>query len=223
MGLGLTALGPGDRVALRDAPVRARQPIACVGAGTGLGEVILTWDSAGRYVAWPSEGGMADFIAHDEDEWRLRRWLAANNDGAVTVEAVVSGPGLANVYKWLLSEAGPAAVAAVDVALPSDALPARVAARADADALCGRAVDVMLAAYAAEARRKALDAMPYGGMYIAGGIAPKLIGRVCEIFPRVFLDDPVNRVLLEEFPLFLVTDPDLGLKGAKVRAFRELE
>jgi len=58
--------------------------------------------------------------------------------------------------------------------------------------------------------------------YIAGGIAPKLLGRIRDVFPRVFLDDPVNRVLLEEFPLFLVTDPDLGLKGAKVRAFREL-
>lgn len=229
VGLGLTALGPDDYVTLHDAPKKPRQPIACVGAGTGLGEVLLTWDSAGYYSAWPSEGGMADFNAHSEEEWRLRQWLYKNHDvdeypgegGVVTVEAVVSGPGLANVYKWLLSEQGEGTAPAVDVSLPSDELPGQIAAAAEAgDGLCARAVDVMLTAYAREVRRKACDAMPYGGMFVAGGVAPKLLPRIREIFPREFLNDPVNRCMLEAFPLYLVTNEQLGLLGVRVRALR---
>lgn len=104
VGLGLTVLDPGDIEVIHEAPRVAHAPIACVGAGTGLGEVYLTWnDSTQQYFAWPSEGGMTEFNAQNEDEWQLRQYLH-RRDGHVTVEGVVSGPGLVSVYQFLSSQ-----------------------------------------------------------------------------------------------------------------------
>ena len=99
---------------------------------------------------------------------------------------------------------------------------------------CVETIDVFLRAYAAECRRKALDAMPFGGLYIAGGIAPQHLlnesgelNERADIFLQVFHDDPVNLPLLKRIPLLLVheagAEAGIGIFGARQRALRELQ
>eukprot|EP01051_Picozoa_sp_SAG22_P024081 SAG22_NODE_6513_length_845_cov_0.904826_1_plen_172_part_10 len=126
---------------------------ACLGPGTGLGQVYAVWnEQAGSYTVCPSEGGMSDFVARTSDEWALRQFIAANAEaGHVDVEMVVSGEGISNIYKWLRSTAEPGSLnPEVDAAVLAAAEPAAVisqhgggggaAAAAAADPLCARAI-----------------------------------------------------------------------------------
>jgi glucokinase len=237
VGLGLTVVPEEDLATLHEAPQVEGGVKAAVGAGTGLGEVTLVNTHAGSgggaapvYVALPCEGGMTEFLAHDEQEWRLREWLRrerkCGEQGTATVEGVVSGPGLANVFEFLLacdSPRAPAAAAAL-AALPRVEQPAAIAAAALEDegggGVAARAVALMLRAYGAELRQVALRAMPSGGLYIAGGIAPKLAPKLHVLVDSYCRGDALMASVITSFPLFLCTNDDLGLLGSRVRAAR---
>jgi len=217
-----------DLLQLNDVVPVTNGVLACVGAGTGLGEVFCTWDSD-HYNVWPSEGGMADFCALSPKEWELRSWLLRNNQvgeypggrGVCTVESVVSGPGIVNIYSFLCGND------AERISKCSNAEDVAQGAQ-DGDEICAEAIDMFICAYAQECRRKALDSMCFGGLYVAGGIAPKLMDRDCrasQLFAKVFLDDPVNCELLKKVPLFIVREGvpiGIGLAGARDRALRML-
>eukprot|EP00038_Savillea_parva_P013092 m.208900 g.208900 ORF g.208900 m.208900 type:complete len:353 (+) comp24299_c0_seq1:404-1462(+) len=223
VGLGLTALGPDDVVTLHDVPKVEGAPMACVGAGTGLGEVFLTWEASRKqYKAWSSEGGMTPFNAHSEEEWALRNFCVARN-GQATVESVVSGPGLRNTFHYLVSTGQPDNIT-TNVA-PDD-VPKVIAdaGLARSDPVAVAALDMMLRAWAAELRSVCLRTMPFAGLYLAGGLAPKLLPAIQSTLVPAFLEaDPLMASILVTCPLFAVTNDLVGLLGAKVRAVQLLE
>jgi glucokinase len=235
-GLGLTAVDAADITCLHTPPggptlpPMQGAPMAAVVVGTGLGAVFLTnvdaADGRSEYAAHPSEGGMTEFQALDEQQWALRSFLLAR-DGHATVEGVVSGPGLVNVHAFLLKEGGvtrdtdvqrdPADIASRGLAFSADAVKETCEAK-----LCSQAIDMWLAVLGAELRQSALRFMPSGGLFVAGGIPPKLQPRLSEKLPQHYLADKLMGELIGTVPLFLVDNDDLGLLGARVRAQRLL-
>ena len=168
---------------------------------------------------------MSEFCAYTEQEWALRQWLKAR-DGHVTVEGVVSGPGLTNVYEFLQQQQQQSPSSSGEdsdavLALPRVEQPAAIAAAAiQGNAVALAAVELMLTSYGAELRQVALRTMPAGGLYIAGGIAPKLKPLLHTLVKSYTAGDSLMGGLISSFPLYLVTNDDLGLLGAMVRAQR---
>ena len=102
-GFGLLCLGPEDTYTLQDVPGKEGYPIACVGAGTGLGECFLTPDKHGHYTCFSSEGGHSEFAPRNDLEIELLKFLSLKFEShhRISVERIVSGPGIANVYEFL--------------------------------------------------------------------------------------------------------------------------
>ena len=206
-----------------------RGVLACLGPGTGLGQVFAVpreEAAGGGYHVCCSEGGMSDFVARTEDEWALRRFIANGcSDGFVEVEKVVSGEGIAHIYRWL-REARPALLvdAALDAAVLGADEPAAVIAQhctageVGADALCVAAVDIFLDALGAEAGNLAVRYQAKGGVYIAGGgIASKLLPRILDgRVAAAFVAKGHSIACYDDVPLFVATTPgdELGLLGA---------
>ena len=204
---GVLHAAPADSVALQAGrPVR-NAPLALVGAGSGLGVAMLAWNG-GRYRPCPSEGGHMGFAPRDALQLELLRHLSALY-GRVSVERVVSGPGLAAIYAFLAQRAASA---------PSPRLePAAISERALADpaSLEGQAVALFVACYGAFAGDIALAFLARGGVYICGGIAAKLEPRMRQPdFIAAFNDKGRHRGLAASIPVSLVTNEKLGLLGA---------
>jgi glucokinase len=170
-----------DEVAVLQAGMRdAGGNRALVAAGTGLGMALLPRTDGGwRAVA--SEGGHSDFAPRNEDEIGLMLYLRERY-GRVSVERVVSGPGLFNVYNYLRDDRHMAENPQVREALARGEDPARVISEAalahDACGLCDRALDLFVSAYGAVAGNLALTGTATGGVYLGGGIAPKILPRL---------------------------------------------
>jgi glucokinase len=144
-------------------------------------------------------------------------------DGTATVEGVVSGPGLANVFEFLhtVETTSLTDTETMITELSREDQPAAIAAAAlTGEPTAVKAVDVMLTAFGAELRQVALRCMPDGGLYIAGGIAPKLRDRMHTLVTSYTQGDFLMQELISSFPLYLVTNDDLGLLGSRVRAQR---
>jgi len=218
VGLGLLVVDPKDIVVLHNVAKVEGAAMAGIGAGTGLGKVYLTREHPGKeYVAWPSEGGCLDFTAHNQLEWELRQYLWAR-DGHVTVEGVVSGPGLQNIHQFLSVRSGTKLE-------DYEALEAReIGQRAldRSDDICVQAVEMMMSSYAAECRSLAIHHLPLGGIYICGGLAPKLLPFVKEILARAYLENELMNPIVALCPLYVVTNEFLGVLGARLHAFRRL-
>jgi glucokinase len=135
------------------------------------------------------------------------------------VEAVVSGPGLGDVFEFLAGRAGAGGRAILDLGR-GDRPRAVAAAAAAGDAVAREAVDLFLGAYGAELRAVALRLLPYGGLYVCGGLAFRLrpfLGTLVE----AYADESLHMAaVVRRCPLYLVEDEDLGLVGARVRAQR---
>jgi glucokinase len=198
--------------------------VVIIGAGTGLGTTILVHDSGtGRYRPVPGEGGHADFVALEDDEFELARWIRRNVNRSpgmpADCERVVSGPGLANVF-MALSEIR-AELASTTVAkniLKADPYdrPALIARSASEDSLCRATFDMWLRAYGRAAKNKALFPLTPGGVFLAGGIAAKNLPEMQSgVFLKEFYrcDVPNIRKLLLRTPVFVITDYNIGLYG----------
>ena len=192
-------------------------PIALIAAGTGLGEAMLH-SIDGRSVPSPSEGGHADFAPRTEREIELLRDLTRRY-GRGDVEHVVSGRGLVNVHR--VTHAGPCA-AGVDRDDP-DAPAAITAAAFDRRcAGCLEALDLFVAAYGAEAGNLALRVVATGGVFIGGGIAPKILpALVTGEFMRAFRSKPPLEDMLAAIPVKVILNAEAGLLGAAVFAASE--
>lgn len=195
---------------------RARHgTMVLIAAGTGLGEAILAWDGA-RHRVIPSEGGHADFAPRNDVEIDLLRFLQ-KEFGHVSYERVLSGPGLYTLYRFLrdtgyapepswlaerIAREDPSAVVS-DVGL------------AGGHPLCTAALDLFASIYGAEAGNLALKALAVGGVFIGGGIAPKLRAKLADgSFLAAFCDKGRYRDLLGSIPVHLVLDPRAPLLGA---------
>jgi glucokinase len=209
-------------------------PKVCVGAGTGLGECFLTKSSLVPelgYECYPSEGGHVDFVPRGELEVELLEYLKARFDCAnrVSVERVVSGRGLANVYEFLVQKFPDR----VDEAIHEEFLTAGdqqgrvVGVNSGIEgSLTAQAAQIMIAAYGAEVGNASLKFIPTGGMFVTGGLTPKNIGLIKgedSPFMKAYLDKGRLLSLLDTVPLFAVMTEDIGLRGARVCAEREFK
>lgn len=215
IGHGLALLGPGDVATLQPGEPIAQGPIALLGAGTGLGEAFLVWDGT-RYRVQPSEGGHVNFAARDELEWGLYGELQAEF-GHVSYERVVSGPGLVRIYRYLdASRGGGERELIRDEMRHGD--PAAVIARhglANTDDVCSQAVDVFTSLLGAQAGNLALTVLATGGVYLGGGIAPRMVNRLrTGPFLKSFRDKGRLSSFVERVPVHVITNVNVGLLGA---------
>ncbi len=149
---------------------------ALIAAGTGLGEALLIWDGT-TWQPCASEGGHTDFAPRDALEDELLLWLRGRH-GRVSYERILSGPGLANLYRFFAATGRGTASADVAARFETAADPAAVVSGAALDGSCGRArlaLERFVSIYGAEAGNLALKALAVNGIYLGGGIAPRIL------------------------------------------------
>jgi glucokinase len=212
---GIGALGPADLVSLNDAsgPVTGNQ--AVVAPGTGLGEAGLFWDG-NRHHVFACEGGHTDFAPRDELQVELLRFLTARF-GHVSYERILAGPGLVNVYEFLRETGCEKESSAVADAMKKGDPAAAIsrAALESSDALAEKALDLFIAVFGSEASNLGLKIMATGGLFLAGGISPKILPKLKgPCFMKAFLDKGRMRHLVEAMPVHVVTNEKVGLLGA---------
>ena len=196
----------------------ARRPggnIAVIAAGTGLGEALLH-NVGGRFVPSPCEGGHADFAARNEREIGLLRDLIGRF-GRASVEHVLSGPGLENIHR--VTHVGRPCTAAATESGPPPAAIISGAALAHECQGCVEALEIFVDVYGAEAGNLALRSVSTGGLFIGGGIAPKILPALTTgRFMDAFREKPPHRDLLAAMPVHVILNADAGLVGAAVYA-----
>jgi len=188
---------------------------AVISAGTGLGEAGMSWDG-NQYHIFASEGGHGDFAPRNEIEIDLLRYLSVRF-GHVSYERIVSGPGLVNVYHFLRdTNRGTEPDWLTEEMQHSDA--AASISRAGVNStcpLCVQALDLFLSIYGAEAGNLALKMMAVGGVYLGGGIAPKIMPKLAgPLFMQSFVSKGRFQALLEGIPVRVITNDKTALMGA---------
>lgn len=221
VGHGLEALRPEDLVSLNDAKADPQAPIAILGAGTGLGEGFLV-HCGNQRVFVASEGGHVDLAPRNEREIGFLRFMLRIHK-RVSVERAVSGPGIANLYTYLVdSGQRPTEEVAREIATGGDLaeIVARHARSRDC-AVCVETMDMFLNLYGAEAGNLALKVLAAGGVYVAGGIAPKIIDLI-RTGPFMAAYGAKGRLsdVVRSFPVHVVMNPKVGLLGAALVAER---
>jgi glucokinase len=212
---GIGALTSKDVVALNEVKAQPVGNQAVIAAGTGLGEAGMYWDGATHHV-FASEGGHADFAPQSEMEVELFRYLHARF-GHVSYERILSGPGLVNVYHFLRDTGrGTEPKWLLDEMLHSDAAAViSKAALAGTCSLSEQALDLFISVYGAETGNLALKYKATGGVFLAGGIAPKLLPKLTSsLFLKAFLDKGRMQHLMESMSVSVITNDSLALLGA---------
>jgi glucokinase len=194
--------------------------IAVLAPGTGLGEAYLTATETG-YVAHPSEGGHADFAPANERQARLLTFLWEENEH-VSVERIASGMGLPNLHRFICSVERTEETPEVEVALDGAEDPTRIiieAAIAGRSSACTEAVRLFVEILAAEVGTLALKVLASGGVFIGGGIPPRIQPFFqSEAFRAALLRKGRFRGFMERVPVSMILDPHSVLRGAAVRA-----
>jgi glucokinase len=212
---GIGVLGPNDFAVLNKGNRAAEGNAAIIAAGTGLGEAGMYWDGRHHH-PFACEGGHTDFGPRNETEVNLLRFLQKRFE-RVSYERIVSGPGLYIIYQflresgkeeepmWLKEEIRPGDPAAAISA----------AALSQKSELCIRALDLFVSLYGAEAGNLALKAMASGGLFVGGGIGPKILKKLKDgTFIEAFLAKGRMRPLLEAMPVRVVLNEQTALLGA---------
>ena len=212
---GIPALDAKDVVALNQVKGLPLGNQAVIAAGTGLGQAGMYWDGHKHHV-FACEGGHSDFAPRNQLEVELFNYLSARF-GHVSYERIISGPGLVNVFNFLRDTGrGTPAQWLVDQMKQSD--PAAAISRAANDgkcALCEQAVDLFTSIYGAEAGNLALKIMATGGVYLGGGIAPKMLAKLSgPLFMQAFIGKGRMQALLESMPVRVITNDRIALLGA---------
>ena len=221
--LGIAAVGPDELVALGGDPPVPNGPVAVLGAGTGLGQAFLLWSAAeNRYRVVPSEGGHVDLAARTPLEHGLVHYLTGKY-GRVSCERVLSGKGLVDVFTFLSEEpacrglirAETAALLATPGPRRDPAATISERALAGTDPVCEMALTIFCSVLGATAGNLALMVLATGGVFVAGGIAPRILpflqrGGFREAFDR----KGRLHTLVERIPAYVVTHAQPGLLGA---------
>ncbi|HEY1210929.1 MAG TPA: glucokinase [Terracidiphilus sp.] len=219
-GYGIAELGAEQIYTLSDGDARQVGNRALISAGTGLGEAFLVWD--GRdYVPYPSEGGHSDFAPRNEDEFDLLRFLRQKYNGRISFERVVSGQGLTNCYEFLREVRGleePAWLAERMTQEDPNAVITELALKARSE-ICEKALDLFVSAYGAEAGNLALKILSVGGLYVGGGIAPRILEKLKDgTFLKAFTDKGRLSQLLVNMPVRVILESRTALMGAAAYA-----
>jgi len=212
---GLLRLKPESVITLQEGVPQKGGTIGVIAAGTGLGGGALVWDGNG-YRAIPSEGGHADFAARTNLEFDLVRFLLLTFEH-VGVERLVAGPGIVNIYRFFRARSGSAEPQWLTRAMVEGDASAAISAAGlgGKDPVCEQAIDLFTSLYGAEAGNIALRFLATGGMYVAGGIAPKILPKIRSgLFLEAFCAKDTYRTLLQSIPLHIVLDDKTALHGA---------
>ncbi|HKW98239.1 MAG TPA: glucokinase [Bryobacteraceae bacterium] len=212
---GIAALKPADFIVLQKGSPAACGNLALISAGTGLGEAGLVAEVSG-YRPFPSEGGHADFGPNRDLEIELLRHLAGRF-GHVSAERLVSGPGLHNIYEFLRDTgrgSEPEGLAA-EIARGDAGAVISKRALAGTPEICVKALDIFVSIYGAEAGNLALKVMASGGVFIGGGIAPKIVPKLKEgLFLKAFRAKGRMAKVMEDIPVRVITNDKTALLGA---------
>jgi glucokinase len=220
-GYGIAELSPDQIYTLSEGDASQMGNRALIAAGTGLGEGMLIWNGH-MHVPYPSEGGHADYSPRNEDEIDLLRFLKQKYNGRISQERVVSGIGMSNIYEFLrdvrgmeepgwlaqrLAEAGDRNAVIGEVGL---------AAKAE---ICEKTLDMLVSAYGAEAGNLALKVLSVGGLYIGGGVAPRILEKLKDgTFLRAFQDKGRLSQLLINMPVRVILESRAAVLGAAAYA-----
>ncbi len=193
-----------------------------IAAGTGLGECLLIWDPVlRRHLPIPSEGGHGDFAARNEIEIALLSYLRRKLKGRVSTERVVSGIGIQNVYAFLRDDQKMDEPDWLRQRMQTEDPNAAIGACAEdgSSEICVKAMELFVCAYGAEAGNLALKLLAMGGIYLGGGIGPKILKTLASgAFMQAFLDKGRMSPLLETIPVRLILDDTCALLGAAAYA-----
>ncbi len=221
----VSILPPEDLLVVNGGAPVPQGSMAVLAPGTGLGEAYLSWNGTG-YAAYPSEGGHVDFAPTSEMEQALLSFLRAEHDH-VSYELVCSGKGIPNIYRYLTEGAG--------MKVPPDLQAALDAATDITPVLMGHALEkggevalltleIFFAVLAAEAGNMALKFLSTGGLYLGGGMLPRLLPA---FDPKRFMERFVSKGrmagILSTIPVKIITTDRAGLNGVALTAFRAIQ
>jgi glucokinase len=193
---------------------------ALVSAGTGLGEAILVWNGR-MHIPMASEGGHCDFAARNDDELDLLSYLRERFKGRVSFERVVSGMGITNVYQFLRDMKGMEEPAWLRDRMQTEDPNAVIGdlGTKGSNELCSRTLDMFVSAYGAEAGNLALKVLSVGGVYLGGGVAPRILSKMeGGGFMKAFTDKGRLSGLLEQMPVRIILESRAALMGAAAYA-----
>jgi len=237
VGYGVLGLKSEDVVPLREGGRDPNGAIAIIGAGTGLGQGYVIPFPNGGYRVFATEGGHTDFAARTELEYQLMRFLKEHlNIERVSTERVVSGTGIHSIYSFMRSrgicEESPEVAQAyqtwqqeIGKEEKTVDLAAIISQHAinETDYLCIETMNLFIRAYGAEAGNLALKLLPYGGVYIAGGIAGKNLPLMQQGgFVEAFNQKGRVSSAIEKIPIYVIQNPRVGLLGAALCAAQML-
>lgn len=231
IGYGVMALSPEELHTLQAGEPDPQGAIAIIGAGTGLGQGYVIPHAKGFRV-FATEGGHVDFAPRSELEYQLLRYLKDRlNVSRISVERVVSGTGIVGIYQFLRDRgvAESPEVSQIYKVWQSEMgkeqktvdLAAVISKHAteQTDYLCGETMEVFISAYGAEAGNMALKFLPYGGLYIAGGVAAKNLALMQRgLFMDAFRSKGRVSAAIEKVPVHIVLNPHVGLLGSALCA-----
>ena len=220
-GYGVAELTPDQIYTLSEGDASQIGNRALIAAGTGLGQGLLIWNGK-QHIPMPSEGGHTDYGPRNEDEIDLLRFLKQKYNGRVSYERVVAGMGMTSIYEFLRDVRG--------MEEPSW-LAERIAAAEDPNAvitelglsakseLCEKTLDMFVSAYGAEAGNLALKVLSIGGLYIGGGIGPRILEKLKDgTFMKAFTDKGRLSQLLINMPVRVILESRAALLGAAAYA-----
>jgi glucokinase len=213
-GYSLACLAPAELLTLNEGLPARHGTQALIAAGTGLGEAILTWNG-NRYVVMPSEGGHTDFAPRTEREIELLRYLKTLHR-FVSFELIVSGRGFLTLHEFLDKSVRhstfdqPGADSAPEIT--------RLGLEGTCP-VCVETLDLFVTLYGAEAGNLALKALARGGVFVAGGIAPKILPKIQNgNFFAAFCEKEKFQELLSQIPIHVVLNEEAPLLGAAAEA-----
>ena len=216
---GIATLAPVDFALLQRGAPDARGNCVVISPGTGLGEAALHWEGT-RYAPLASEGGHSSFAPSDELQDEMLKYMRAKF-GHVSWERLVCGPGLVNIYEFLRDtgrgEEPPWLAAEMKQGDPAAVISS--AALAGKSALCEKALDLFVVLLGSEAGNMALKVLATGGVYIGGGIAPKILPKLrTPAFLAAFTNKGRLKEVLESMPVRVILNDGTALRGAAFRA-----
>jgi glucokinase len=213
---GLVTLENDEFFTLNEGKMRQTGNKALIAAGTGLGQAML-YDDGRHFRPLASEAGHADFAPRDEVEIELLRYLIGRF-GHVSYERVLSGPGLFNIYRFLKESRGmeePAWLAERFSAGDDPSAIVSKAALAKEAEICVKTLDLFVSIYGAEAGNMALRAKSVRGLYVGGGIAPKILDKLKDgAFMRAIVEKGRYADMLAAMPVKVVLNEKTALRGA---------
>jgi glucokinase len=214
-GYGIPELAPDKVVTLIKGDPTSEGHRGLISAGTGLGEALLIWDAKARqHRPLPSEGGHCDFAARNDQEIALLRYLRKTLGGRVSFERVVSGIGIKNIYAFLRDDQRMEEPAWLRERMQQEDPNAVIGQCAEdgSSAICAETLRIFASAYGAEAGNLALKVLASGGVYLGGGIAPKILKTLeAGEFAGAFLDKGRLSPLLATIPVRVILDDSCAL------------